>query len=90
MNNKPNRNGLEFYSEKDLRSVSGRIKNKTQYRWRIYKQGRIIAASTEGYSRLIGAQHSVLSVWKSLGEVQNYVISRISEATENFKNSLKK
>lgn len=44
------KNGLEIY------------KSKNEFRWRIYRQGRIIAASTEGYKRLAGVVKNLESI----------------------------
>lgn len=51
---KPQNNGLEFY------------KSGHEYRWAIYRKGRIIGASTEGYKNLSGARSNCRSVYLSL------------------------
>lgn len=96
MKNQPKKNGLEFY---DLMVPSYTTKRagkkiavyKKEYGWRIYKQGRIIAGSTEGYSRLRGAENNIISINQSLiGYVHPYMMDKIRRAIANYKNSLKK
>lgn len=70
----PKKNGLEFY------------KQGKQFRWRIRKQGRIIDASTQGYSRLTqGAARNYLSSRGYTAKAQQ----EISKALANYKNKKK-
>lgn len=51
------KNGLEFYTTRKPKNAlpikrGEKIKWIIDYRWRIRRNGRIIAASTQGYSRM--------------------------------------
>lgn len=63
----PKKNGLEFYTTRTPKNTlppkrGEKIKWKIDYRWRIYRNGRIIAASTQGYSRMRWAVLNVHSI----------------------------
>lgn len=63
----PKKNGLEIY------------KSKGEIRWRIYRQGRIIAASSEGYQRLRELKSNLSSVVVSIYK------ATIEDAVHNLK-----
>lgn len=93
----PKKNGLEFYSAMfpsgDALTRKRKLVQlyKKEYRWRIYKQGRIIAASSEGYSRLQGAANNIKSIVNEFTNAANDALIKrtIDAAIANFKNKKK-
>ncbi len=64
----PKKNGLSFYSVMTPSGKPVRCRGKLtqmykkEFRWRIYRNGRIIAASSESYKTLNHAAKNVLSI----------------------------
>lgn len=81
---KTKKNGLEFYKDEDA------VVYAQRYRWRIYRQGIIIGASSEGYSSLRGVVNNVKSIMMlgAIG-VSYRVDNVIKEAISNYKNRKK-
>lgn len=72
------KNGLEFYQP------IAWDKSDNEYRWRIYRNGRIIAASSEGYKNFKGAENNLRSI---ISILVPYTIENktVTEAVERFK-----
>lgn len=85
MKKQPKKNGLEIYTSlvPTKRIIwKGGVKYRfyaKEIRFRIYRQGRIIAASTEGYKRIKEVADNLFSV----EEILTY--SRIEKAISDFK-----
>lgn len=95
MNPQPKKNSLEFYSNlipgKTVRKGNKSVSLcKREYRWRIMRKGRVIAASTEGYSRLAGAENNVISIVQYLvGFAHQNAMQEIKSAATLFKSRKK-
>lgn len=70
----PKKNGLFFYFTFVKRK--GRVIK--EYRWHIYKQGRVIDASTQGYNKFANAVKNVRSIKDTL-EVEFCIIDAVNK-----------
>lgn len=83
------KNGLYFYRQKKYpKGVNDTLAKINEYRWHIYRNGRIIAASSEGYKNFKGAENNLRSI---ISILVPYTIENktVTEAVERFKKEKK-